>query len=40
MTRPTSPNPRPSGWAVALLVFSSAFAAISFALLSTSHGPF
>jgi len=40
MTRPTTPNPRPSLWAVALLVLSSAFALVSIALLSTSHGPF
>ena len=38
MTDPTSPKPRPSPWAVALFVFSSAFAVLSVALFSTGFG--
>ena len=40
MTDPKSSAPRPSPWAVALLVFSSAFAVLSMALVSTSYGAF
>jgi len=40
MTEPTSPNPRPSLWAVALLVVSSAFAVVSIGLFSTGYAPF
>lgn len=41
MTRPTSKAAtaaRPSPWAVALLVFSTGFAAVSIGLLSTGFG--
>ena len=40
MTDPKSPDSRPSPWAVALLVFSSALAVVSMALVSTSYGGF
>ncbi len=40
MANPKSPDSRPSPWAVALLLFSSAFAVVSMALVSTSFGAF
>ncbi|WP_293679166.1 hypothetical protein [uncultured Phenylobacterium sp.] len=40
MTDPKSPASRPSPWAVALLVFSAAFALVTLALVSTGYTPF
>jgi len=40
MTEPTSSKPRPSLWAVTLLVVSSAFAVVSIGLFSASYAPF
>ena len=39
MTKPTSTNPRPSPWAVALFVFSSGFALMSIWFLATGYSP-
>lgn len=40
MTEPKPDPSRPSPWAVAVLVFSAAFAVLSMALISTSYGAF
>ena len=40
MTDPKSDHSRPSPWAVALFVFSTAFALVSMALISASYGAF
>jgi hypothetical protein len=39
MPDPTTPDPRPSAWAVALLVLSTAFALVSIALFTTGYVP-
>jgi hypothetical protein len=36
---PVPQRPRPAPWAVALLVLSSGFAALSVALISTGYSP-